>query len=61
IVRNMVGNFCTSLDMEGVSITLLKADKEMLELFDAPVDTAAISGNRGEQTCKLKNNISFTG
>ncbi|WP_267865364.1 dihydroxyacetone kinase subunit DhaK [Vibrio parahaemolyticus] len=38
----MVGNFCTSLDMEGVSITLLKADKEMLELFDAPVDTAAI-------------------
>ncbi|MBE4449692.1 dihydroxyacetone kinase, partial [Vibrio parahaemolyticus] len=42
IVRNMVGNFCTSLDMEGVSITLLKADKEMLELFDAPVDTAAI-------------------
>ncbi|OTW23894.1 dihydroxyacetone kinase subunit DhaK [Vibrio parahaemolyticus] len=42
IVRNMVGNFCTSLDMEGVSITLLKADKEMLELFDAPVDAAAI-------------------
>ncbi|MDF5114703.1 dihydroxyacetone kinase subunit DhaK, partial [Vibrio parahaemolyticus] len=42
IVRNMVGNFCTSLDMEGVSITFLKADKEMLELFDAPVDTAAI-------------------
>ncbi len=42
IARNMVGNYCTSLDMEGVSITLLKADQEMLELFDAPVDTAAI-------------------
>ena len=42
LVRNMVGNYCTSLDMEGVSITLLQADKEMLELFDAPVDTAAI-------------------
>ena len=42
IVRNMVGNYCTSLNMEGVSITLLKVDKEMLELFDAPVDTAAI-------------------
>ena len=42
VVRNMVGNYCTSLDMEGVSITLLQADKEMIELFDAPVDTAAI-------------------
>ncbi|RJX74361.1 dihydroxyacetone kinase subunit DhaK [Vibrio sinensis] len=42
IARNMVGNYCTSLNMEGVSITLLKADAEMIELFDAPVDTAAI-------------------
>ncbi|WP_428447564.1 dihydroxyacetone kinase subunit DhaK [Photobacterium nomapromontoriensis] len=42
LVRNMVGNYCTSLDMEGMSITLLKADKEMIELYDAPVDTAAI-------------------
>lgn len=42
IVRNMIGNYCTSLNMEGVSITLLKADEEIIELFDAPVDTAAI-------------------
>ncbi len=42
IARNLVGNYCTSLNMEGVSITLLKADNEMLELFDAPVDTAAM-------------------
>lgn len=42
IVRNMVGNYCTALDMEGISITLLKADQEMIDLFDAPVDTAAI-------------------
>ena len=42
IVRNMVGNYCTALNMEGISITLLKADPEMIELFDAPVDTAAI-------------------
>ena len=42
IVRNMVGNYCTALNMEGISITLLKADQEMIELFDAPVDTAAI-------------------
>lgn len=42
IVRNMVGNYCTALNMEGISITLLKADQEMVELFDAPVDTPAI-------------------
>ncbi|WP_275862751.1 dihydroxyacetone kinase subunit DhaK [Vibrio sp. CAU 1672] len=42
IVRNMVGNYCTALNMEGVSITLLKADQEMIELFDAPVDTPAL-------------------
>jgi dihydroxyacetone kinase-like protein len=43
IARNMVGSYCTSLNMEGVSITLLQADKEMIELFDAPVDTAALT------------------
>lgn len=42
IARNMVGSYCTALDMEGISITLLKADKEMIELFDAPVDTPAL-------------------
>lgn len=42
IARQMIGNYCTALDMKGVSITMLKADKEMLELFDAPVDTAAV-------------------
>lgn len=42
IARNMVGNYCTALDMAGVSITLLKADPEMLALFDAAADTAAL-------------------
>lgn len=42
IIRNMVGNYCTALDMEGISITLLKVDDEMLQLFDDPVDTAAL-------------------
>lgn len=36
IVRVMVGEFMTSLEMAGFSITLLKADKEILELFDYP-------------------------
>lgn len=40
IERNLVGSYCTSLDMQGVSITLLKADEETLTLWDAPVNTA---------------------
>ncbi|PVZ83944.1 dihydroxyacetone kinase subunit DhaK [Serratia sp. S1B] len=42
IARCLVGNYCTALNMEGVSITLLKADQEMLMLWDAPVNTPAL-------------------
>jgi len=42
IARNLVGNYITSLEMAGVSITLLKADDELLKLWDAPVKTAAL-------------------
>lgn len=42
IVRNLVGNYVTSLDMAGFSLTLTKADPELLELWDAPVRTAAL-------------------
>lgn len=41
VVRTMVGNYVTSLEMPGVSVTLLRVDDEMLELFDAPVATPA--------------------
>lgn len=41
IARSMVGDYVTSLEMPGVSITLLRVDDEMLELFDAPVNTPA--------------------
>ncbi|MCP4113936.1 MAG: dihydroxyacetone kinase subunit DhaK [Desulfobacteraceae bacterium] len=37
IVRNLVGPYITSLDMQGFSITLLKVDDEMLKFWDAPV------------------------
>ncbi len=46
IVRSQVGNFVTSLDMAGCSITVTLADSEMLALWDAPVHTAAL--NRGQ-------------
>lgn len=39
LARQMVGDFVTSLEMQGVSITLLVADSEMIELFDAPACT----------------------
>jgi dihydroxyacetone kinase-like protein len=39
IVRNLIGPIITSLEMQGCSITLLKMDDEMIELWDAPVLT----------------------
>jgi dihydroxyacetone kinase-like protein len=42
IVRRLVGNYITSLEMAGCSITLLKADDELLKLWDAPVHTPAL-------------------
>jgi dihydroxyacetone kinase-like protein len=42
IVRSLVGNYCTSLEMAGCSITLTKLDDEMKALWDAPVHTAAL-------------------
>ena len=42
IARNLVGNYITSLDMAGCSLTLLRADDEFLKLWDAPVNTAGL-------------------
>ena len=42
IARSLVGPYITSLDMAGCSITLLKADDEILRLWDAPVRTPAL-------------------
>jgi dihydroxyacetone kinase-like protein len=42
IARNLIGNYITSLEMAGCSITLLKLDDELTRLWDAPVDTPAL-------------------
>lgn len=42
IVRNLVGPYITSLEMQGFSITLLKADDEILTFWDAPVNTPGL-------------------
>ena len=42
VTRSLVGNYITSLEMQGMSITLLKLDDELTELWDAPVHTVAL-------------------
>lgn len=42
IARNLIGAYITSLEMQGCSITLLKADDEILRFWDAPVHTAGL-------------------
>jgi phosphoenolpyruvate---glycerone phosphotransferase subunit DhaK len=42
VARSLVGSYITSLDMAGCSVTLLKADDELLRLWDAPVRTPAL-------------------
>ncbi len=42
VVRSLVGNYITSLEMAGTSITLLKLDDTLAALWDAPVHTPAL-------------------
>lgn len=42
IARQLIGNYITSLEMQGCSITLLKTDDELTALWDAPVHTPAL-------------------
>ncbi|MBB5155330.1 dihydroxyacetone kinase subunit DhaK [Saccharopolyspora phatthalungensis] len=43
VQRRLVGPYVTSLEMQGMSLTLLKLDDELTELWDAPVQTAALN------------------
>ena len=42
IVRNLIGSYITSLEMQGCSITLVKMDDHLLKLWDAPVKTPGL-------------------
>jgi len=42
VTRSLVGNYITSLEMAGTSVTLLKLDAEMTKFWDAPVHTPAL-------------------
>lgn len=39
--RTLIGNFMTSIDMQGASVTLLRLDDQLRDLLDDPADTAA--------------------
>ncbi|MEZ2391721.1 dihydroxyacetone kinase subunit DhaK [bacterium RCC_150] len=43
VERSLVGNYVTSLEMQGCSISVLRLDDELTALWDAPVRTAALS------------------
>ncbi|ACZ30185.1 dihydroxyacetone kinase, DhaK subunit [Xylanimonas cellulosilytica DSM 15894] len=42
VARSLVGNYVTSLEMQGASVTVLRLDDELEQLWDAPVRTAAM-------------------
>ncbi|MER7952243.1 dihydroxyacetone kinase subunit DhaK [Streptomyces sp. NPDC096079] len=46
VARTLVGNYVTSLDMAGCSVTLCEVDEELLRLWDAPVRTPALRWGR---------------
>ncbi|AKG42084.1 dihydroxyacetone kinase subunit DhaK [Streptomyces xiamenensis] len=46
VARTLVGNYVTSLDMAGASVTLCQVDEELLRLWDAPVSTPGLRWGR---------------
>ncbi|GAA1217371.1 dihydroxyacetone kinase subunit DhaK [Prauserella alba] len=42
VTRRLVGPYVTSLEMQGISLTLLRMDDELTELWDAPVHTPSL-------------------
>ena len=39
--RSLVGDYVTSLEMPGASVTLMRVDDQLLALLDAPARTSA--------------------
>ena len=42
VSRTLVGNYTTSLEMAGASITITKLDQQIINHWDSPVHTAAL-------------------
>jgi len=46
VARNLVGNYITSLDMQGFSVTVTQLSDNLTRLWDAPVDTPGLRWGR---------------
>lgn len=46
VVRSLVGNYVTSLDMQGFMVTTCALTGELTRLWDAPVETPALRSGR---------------
>jgi phosphoenolpyruvate---glycerone phosphotransferase subunit DhaK len=46
IARSLVGNYITSLEMAGCSVTVCRLTPQLTELWDAPVETPALRWGR---------------
>jgi len=46
VARNLVGKYVTSLEMQGLSVTVCRLTATLTELWDAPVDTPALRWGR---------------
>src|SRR5215471_14297414 len=46
VARNLVGNYITSLEMQGFSVTVCQLTDTLTALWDAPVDTPALRWGR---------------
>ena len=46
IARNLVGNYITSLEMQGFSVTVCRLTETLQDLWDAPVDTPGLRWGR---------------
>jgi dihydroxyacetone kinase len=60
VTRSYVGEYCTSLDMAGASITLVKLDKELNDLFDAEL-LYLLDGVQGDGEDDLRGGGGFDG
>jgi phosphoenolpyruvate---glycerone phosphotransferase subunit DhaK len=46
ITRNLVGNYITSLEMQGFSVTVCRLTEQLTRLWDTPVETPALRWGR---------------
>lgn len=55
--RSFAGNYMTSLDMAGASISLMKLDRELKELLDCPAKTPAFHVSSPVDICEVDSSL----